>query len=104
MQQLFDKLGENMQVIYRKAIDADQALAQIQQGGQGKFQNIFKADAGFAVASKRFMPYVEELGAEIAALSEQDPQVLEQLLPGIVRKMELLLTTLSQFKDTLRKE
>ncbi|GAC16920.1 hypothetical protein [Aliiglaciecola lipolytica] len=98
---LFEKLAENMQVIYRKAIDADEALAKLQQSGKGKFNHIFAEDAGFSVQSKRFVPYVKELAVEVAKLEENQQSQIEQKLPDIVKKMELLLSTLSQFKVTL---
>lgn len=101
MHSLFEKLTENMQIIYRKAIDADQSLAQLQQSGKGKFNHIFSDDAGFTVQSKRFMPYVEELANDIAQLDSIEPPVLQQSLPAIVKKMEMLLSTLAQFKTTL---
>ena len=98
---LFEKLTENMQVIYRKAIDADQSLTKIQQSGQGNFNNVFNPDAGFKVNSKRFMPYVEELAGNIVILQHADQQGLQSKLPKVVKKMELLLTTLAQFKTAL---
>ncbi len=98
---LFEKLTENMQVIYRKAIDADASLAKIQQSGQGKFNHVFSDEAGFEVQSKRFMPYVEELAKDIANLQSADMAKLEEELPSIVKKMELLLATLAQFKSTI---
>ena len=97
MQNLLDKLTENMQLIYRKAIDADQALDKLQQTGKGKFANVFAADAGFTVQSKRFMPYVEELASDVAGLSNLASEDLQQRLPTIVKKMELLLKNLRQF-------
>ena len=102
MQHVLEKLAENMQLIYRKAIDADQSLAKLQQSGKGKFKNIFADDAGFGVQSKRFMPYVEELGKQIAQLDQADNQTVEQALPDIVRKMELLLVTLGNLQQSLR--
>lgn len=98
---LFEKLAENMQLIYRKAIDADDALAKLHQGGKGKFHYVFTDDAGFTVQSKRFMPYVKELAAEVVALENTDTETMEQELAVIVKKMEMLLTTLSQFKITV---
>ncbi|GAB5379863.1 MAG: hypothetical protein Alis3KO_14050 [Aliiglaciecola sp.] len=98
---LFEKLTQNMQVIYRKAIDADDSLAKLQQSGKGKFNHIFTQDAGFSVQSKRFMPYVKELAQQVADLENTDEEKMQAKLPEIVKKMEMLLTTLSQFKVTL---
>lgn len=102
MQNVLDKLAENMQVIYRKAIDADNSLNKLQQSGQGKFNLIFPQDAGFSVSSKRFMPYVEELAKQVAELAEAGQQKLQIALPDIVRKMELLLKTLTQFQQSIK--
>ncbi len=101
LQPLFDKLTENMQIIYRKAIDADQSLARLQQSGKGKFNHVFTDEAGFTVQSKRFMPYVEELATQVAQLHNASAEQVEAQLADIVRKMELMLTTLGQFKHTL---
>lgn len=102
MQNLFDKLSENMQVIYRKAIDADQALDQLQASGKGKFNLIFAEDAGFTARSKRFSPYVEELGKQVAGLNDASEADIKAALPDVVKKMELMLSTLSHFQASLK--
>lgn len=102
MQNVLDKLTENMQLIYRKALDADKSLTKLQQMGQGKFNNIFADDSGFKVKGKRFMPYVEELAGDIAKLADADQSELQESLPSIVKRMELLLATLVQFQQSLK--
>ena len=103
MQPILDKLKENIQVIYRRAVDADAMLAKLHQQGQGKFQQIFPEDAGFAVSSKRFGPYVEELAKQVIALETCDSQTeFEQQLPDVVKKMELLFSTLGNLQASLR--
>ena len=91
-----------MQLIYRKAIDADSAIDQLQAQGKGKFSTIFADQSGFETRAKRFSPYVSELAAEIEALKEEDQSQLAQKLPAIVRKIELMFSTLSEFKDVLK--
>lgn len=103
MQSIIDKLKDNMQLLYRRALDADQTLARLQQQGQGKFQQIFPDDAGFQVQSKRFGPYVEELAKDIVALETQsDSPSFEQQLAMVVKKMEQLFSTLSGLKDSVK--
>lgn len=103
MQSILDKLKDNMQVIYRRALDADQSLAKLHQQGQGKFQQVFADDAGFEVQSKRFGPYVEELARDIVNLEAQaNTEAFEPQLANVVRKMELLFSTLAGFKDSLK--
>lgn len=102
MQNVLDKLAENMQLIYRKAIDADESLNKLQQSGKGKFNVIFSGDSGFSANSKRFMPYVEEVATQVSELAGADQQKLQATLPEIVKKMELLLTTLAQFQHSLK--
>ncbi|ALS99841.1 hypothetical protein [Lacimicrobium alkaliphilum] len=103
MQPIIDKLKENMQLIYRRALDADNALARLQQSGKGKFKHVFADDAGFVVRSKRFSPYVEELGKQVVELeSVQDKAEFETRLAPIVKKMELMLLTLANFQQSLK--
>lgn len=104
MNKVITALNENLQLIYRKAIDADAALDALQASGKGKFNTIFGDDTPFATRSKRFKDYVEEAAGDVALLqSEADITVVEQQrrIPMIVKKLELLLTTLEQFKKTL---
>lgn len=103
MRPIIDKLKENMQLIYRRALDADNALARLQQSGKGKFKRVFAEDAGFVCVSKRFSPYVEELGKEVVELeSVQDKAEFESKLVAVVKKMELMLLTLSNFQQSLK--
>lgn len=101
MNKIIEALNENLRVIYRKAVDADVALNTLQSKGKGKFETIFVDGSGFSTRSKRFGPYVEELAGEVAPLVEADQNKLNDELPVIVKKIELLLTTLAQFKKTL---
>nr|WP_136250496.1 hypothetical protein [Ningiella ruwaisensis] len=105
MDKVISALNENLQLIYRKALDADAVLDSLQQSGKGKFQTIFSGDTPFHTRSKRFKDYIEEVAGDVAILqgkgdlSEQDKQ---QKLPLIVKKLELLITTLEQFKQSLK--
>ena len=47
MQNVLDKLKDNLQLVYRKAIDADNALNQLQQQGKGKFATMFSENSPF---------------------------------------------------------
>ena len=89
-----------MQIIYRKAIDADAALDQLQQSGKGKFSVIFSEESGFVTRSKRFGPYVDELALNITQLDQESAKVTKDIAV-IVKKMELLLVTIGKLKVTL---
>ena len=102
MQTIFDKLTENLQLIYRKALDADDILTRLRNEGKGKFTAIFPADSGFVQQGKFFKPYVEELATDIQQLNNASPEQQKAGLPAIVKKMELLLSTLSQFRQSIR--
>lgn len=102
MQTIIQSLSENVQIIYRKSIDADHIISRLQQDGKGKFSAIFGKDAGFKTSSRLFKPYVEELANEVLALDQQDQETLKQQLPQIVKKIELILKTLNQFQKTAR--
>lgn len=102
MQTIIQTLSENIQVIYRKSIDADQTISRLQHDGKGKFSAIFADDAGFRTNSRLFKPYVEELGEEVLALQGQSETQIKQALPAIVKKIELMLKILSKFQKNAR--
>jgi|TARA_R110000868_G_scaffold49640_2_gene159840 hypothetical protein len=102
MQSIIQSLSENVQVIYRKAIDADQVISRLQHDGKGKFSAIFAKDAGFTTSSRLFKPYVEELANDVLALEQKDQVAVKEQLPSMVKKIELILKTLNQFQKTAR--
>lgn len=102
MNKIIEAINENLRLIYRKAVDADDALNALSAKGKGKFNTIFAEGSGFRTRNKRFGPYVEELAGEVAALVNENQENLNRELPAIVKKIELLLTTLQQFKKTLK--
>lgn len=102
MQNIIEQLKDNLQTIYRKALDADQSLGKLSANGQGKFQQVFPEDAGFEVSSKRFQPYIEELAKDILALEQADKSELKANLPVVVKKMELLFSTLGNLQHSIK--
>ena len=102
MKTIIHTLSENVQVIYRKSIDADQVISRLQHDGKGKFSAIFAKDAGFTTSSRLFKPYVEELASEVLALEQKDSKTIKEQLPNMVKKTELMLKTLNQFQKTAR--
>ena len=102
MQTMFDKLKENLVIIYRKGLDADKKLDEVQQQGKGKFQFIFTTDSGFQTQSKRFAPYIEELATDVMQLELASQQKVEADLPMVVKKMEMLFATLGQLQGSLK--
>ena len=101
-QGIIDALNDNLKVIYRKALDADNALNKLQSDGKGKFNTIFAENVGFASSSKLFGPYVEEIAGDVAGLIDVKEEEIKQRLPALVKKMELMLTTLEQFKHSVK--
>jgi archaellum component FlaC len=101
MQAIFNQLNTNLQLIYRKAIDADNAIDKLQAQGKGKFATIFGDHSGFEVRSKRFSPYVKELAMQINDLNKASQQELEAALPDLIKKIEVLFSTLANFKTAI---
>jgi hypothetical protein len=100
MQNVLEKINENIQMVYRKAIDADAALDKLQQSGKGKFTVIFSEETHFITRKKRFGPYVDELALDFSKLkAEQDG--LEEEIIIVVKKIQLMLLTIGKLKVTL---
>ncbi|GGF84906.1 hypothetical protein [Alteromonas lipolytica] len=103
MDSVHQQLQETLQTLYRKAVDADQMLDQLQHQQQGKFAAIFAEDSGFTTRSKRFGPYVEEIATDWQALKQLDNDAAKQALVPLVKKIELALSTLHQFASSIKK-
>lgn len=102
MQAIHQQLQETLQTLHRKSLDADNALDKLQQAQQGKFSAVFASDSPFTTQSKRFGPYVEEIARDWQALKDMDEQQAKAALPALIKKIELALTTLNQFQQTLK--
>ncbi|MFY8273973.1 prephenate dehydrogenase [Pseudoalteromonas sp. SSDWG2] len=97
MNSIIEKLNDNLKIVYRQALDADQKLDQLQKEGHGKFQALFTQEAGFEFEAKRFKPYVLDVAADVDALSQSE-ELDEELLKKAVLKLQSLLTLLATFK------
>jgi len=102
MEQLLNQLDANLKELYRKAVDADLMLEQLQQQGHGKYQQIFPADGVFQANSNRFMPYLTE-SAELVAAIRQTQQFNTATLELLVKQLKQLHQTLAVFRTALQK-
>ncbi len=103
MDSVHQQLQETLQTLYRKAVDADARLDQLQQQQKGKFAAIFAEDSGFTTRDKRFSPYVEEIAQVWQALKTLPEDEAKAALVPLVKKIELALATLGQFTAVSQK-
>lgn len=101
MQAIHQQLQETIQSLYRKAVDADQALDQLQKDKVGKFAAIFADDSHFTTKAKRFGPYIEEIATDWQTLKALPDEKAKVELPLLVKKIELALVTITQFQQSL---
>ncbi|AUC87276.1 hypothetical protein GTW09_10200 [Alteromonas hispanica] len=101
MHNVHQQLQETMQTLYRKAVDADKALDELQRDQKGKFSAVFAADSGFSTSAKRFVPYVEEIALDWQAMKDMDEEQTKAALAPLVKKIELALLTITQFQQSL---
>ncbi|KKL01446.1 prephenate dehydrogenase [Rheinheimera mesophila] len=102
MDQLLEQLDQNLKDLYRKALDADAILEQLQQQGHGKYQTIFVNGKSFQVSSDRFMPYLSEVAEQVAAM-RQTQQFNTATLQRVVKQIQLLHKTLANFRQAITK-
>ena len=95
-------LQENVKIIYHKAVDADKQLEQLRADKKAGFAQIFTADTAFKNHSDTFLPYVEELAADLQEIQTDDEDHYKKLLPNIVVKIELLFKMLATFTSNLK--
>ena len=96
MKNLHTSLDQNMQEIYRKAVDADTRLNELKKQGLGKFASIFTEQSAFRCNEKTFMPYVAELTEDVARFRDTEDNVD---LAVILNKMEQLHKVLAALKN-----
>lgn len=101
MNVVINQLKENLQLLYRKAIDADTYIDKLQSQGKGKFGSVFDKSAGFKSSSKHFKPYVEEVAINLEAMLKLEQEHMQHSLPDVVKKMELLFKTMANFRRSL---
>ena len=99
MDQIIKHIDQNMQDIYRKAVDADEKLTALKKQGMAKFTSIFEQQNLFKCQQNQFMPYVVELADDICTFKE-NPQDRE-LLVLITKKLEQLHKILLAFKQVV---
>ena len=99
---VLNQLQENIKIIYHKAVDADKKLAVLREQKKASFAQIFSAETIFKSHSDTFLPYVEELAADLQAIQVDDDEHYKKLLPNIVTKIELLLKMLTAFNANLK--
>ncbi|WP_354623335.1 hypothetical protein [Psychromonas sp. MME2] len=99
---VLEQLKENIKIIYHKAVDADKQLELLRKQDKAAFAQIFSADSDFKNHSTTFLPYVEELAANLQEIQTDNEDHFKTLLPAIVVKIELLFKTLNAFKENLK--
>ena len=99
---VLEQLQENLKIIYHKAVDADKQLELLRQQKKAGFAQIFSADSAFKNHANTFLPYVEELAADLQEIQVDNEEHYKTLLPAIVIKIELLLKMLNAFKANLK--
>lgn len=96
MKNILPHLDQNLQEIYRQAIDVDNQIGQLKQQGMAKFASVFPTKNLFNCNDKIVMPYVEELAEDIVMFRASQDQ---NLLNTILKKMEMLHKVLGAFKN-----
>lgn len=99
MEQIIKHIDQNMQDIYRKAVDADEKLNNLKKQGMAKFSSIFEQQDLFACQQNQFMPYVVELADDICTFKENQQD--QALLILITKKLEQLHKILLAFKQVV---
>ena len=102
METLLNQLDDNLKELYRKALDADALLDNLQQQGHAKHQRIFADDKLFQVKSNRFMPYLAETAEQVAAM-RQSQQFNTATLQRVVAQLKQLHSTMAELRAAITK-
>ena len=97
-QSIVEQLQENIKIIYHKAVDADKHLIAMRSQRKAGFSQVFSDDTIFRQHASTFLPYVEELAADLQTIETEGESSYQKRLPEIVLKIELLFKTLNSLK------
>lgn len=97
LQQLHDTLQSDLQTVYRKAIDIDQRLDELEKEGNGKFESVFSENSPFTMKAKRLLPYIEELAGDLELLLQETQ--LELPLQTYLAKLQHVHQVIARFKQ-----
>ena len=97
MNPVIEQLNNNLKVLYRQALDADNQLDALQKNGHGKFSALLK-DPAFTFDAKRFKPYILDIAADVETLSKQD-DFDKALLKSTVIKLQKIHQLLASFNS-----
>lgn len=100
MDQIEEKLQQQLQDVYRQVVDADQYLDDIRKQGGAKFSDVFASDSIFTTSSNKFQPYLAETVQHFE--SWQADRENEEKLQAVVLRLQLLLETLATLKVVRR--
>ena len=100
MDTLLTQLDDNLKELYRKAVDADALLDNLQQQGHAKHQRIFADNQLFQASSNRFMPSLAETPEQVAALRHSQ-QFNTATLQRVVQQLKQLHSTLAEFRAAI---
>ena len=96
-QAVHKQLVDNISIILKKSISADQTLAKLRAEKKAGFSAIFTKDAGFKCSANTFQPYVEEVANDLIFWQKTSDQ---QTLVDLVKKIEQLFTILAKFEQS----
>lgn len=95
MNPVIEQLNNNLKILYRQALDADNQLDALQKGGHAKFSALLKGPA-FSFDAKRFKPYILDIASDVETLSKQD-DLDKTLLESTVAKLQKIHQLLTRF-------
>ncbi len=93
------RIEDNLKEILPFAQKADEILLSLKEENKGRFSAIFPKHSLFNVQATLFLPYLEEVNADLEKLPQPQDLAFETLLTDLLRKIELLHQVLASFHE-----
>lgn len=103
-QELHEQLTAQLKSFYNPAMEADEFLALLSKRRMGKFSSIFSAESGFKCSANRFLPYMEELVDDQAALPKPEEAGFEEAITKLLMKFKEMHLLLAHFSEQLKEQ
>lgn len=98
-QHIKNRITESLKELTQQAMTADEILTDLDQENKGRFASIFPKHSTFNTTATRFLPYLEEVNAELEKLPAMEEEAFQPALQTLMNKIGMLYEILNVFHE-----
>lgn len=94
-----NRITDTLKELAAKSLAADEILESLKHDNKGRFSLIFPKHSVFKATATRFLPYIEEVDAELAQLPARTDSNFQPALQALMKKLAMLHELLNVFHE-----